>query len=79
LTRRSGPGDKAGESVLKALITEPVISIERKGFDVVQVRNCLHIIIASNSDWVVPAVADERRFCVLDVDAAHQQVSKYLN
>ena len=65
-------GDKAGESVLKMLITEPVIPIERKGHDVVLVRNLLHLILASNHEWIVPAGIDERRFCVLDVDPGHQ-------
>ena len=60
-------GDKAGESVLKMLITEPVIPIERKGHDVVLAKNLLHLVLASNAEWVVPAGMDERRFCVLDV------------
>ena len=70
-------GDKAGESVLKMLITEAVIPIERKGHDVVLAKNMLHIILASNHDWVVPAGLDERRFCVLDIDASHQQDREY--
>ncbi len=60
-------GDKGGESVLKGLITEPTIPIERKGFDLQSVRNLLHIVIASNNDWVIPASMDERRYCVLNV------------
>ena len=70
-------GDKAGESVLKMLVTEPTIPIERKGHDVVAVPNFLHIILASNHDWVVPAGMDERRFCVMDVSAEHQQDHDY--
>ena len=70
-------GDKQGEGVLKGLVTEPTLSVERKGFDVVQTRNCLHIVVASNSDWVVPAGPDERRFFVLDVDESRKQESKY--
>jgi hypothetical protein len=70
-------GDKAGEGVLKMLITEPVIPIERKGRDVVLARNVLHIIIASNNEWVVPAGMDERRFCVLDVDPCRRQDHAY--
>jgi hypothetical protein len=63
-------GDKAGESVLKMLVTEPVIPIERKGRDVVLAKNRLRLILASNHDWIVPAGMDERRFCVLDVDSS---------
>jgi Family of unknown function (DUF5906) len=60
-------GDKQHESVLKGLITEDSIAIEGKGRDIVFVRNMLHILMASNSDWVVPASSDERRYFVLDV------------
>jgi hypothetical protein len=60
-------GDKAGEGVLKALITEKVIMIEPKGIDVFAMPNRLKILMASNSDWVVPASADERRYFVLEV------------
>lgn len=70
-------GDKAGEAVLKMLITEEHLVIERKGRDVVLARNLLHIIVASNNDWVVPAGVDERRFCVLDVDDGRQQDHAY--
>jgi hypothetical protein len=70
-------GDKAGESVLKMLVTEPVIPIARKGQDVIQVKNMLHIIIASNHEWVVPAGMDERRFCVIDVSNERQQDHSY--
>jgi len=60
-------GDRQHESVLKALITEPTLPIEGKYMDVVFVRNMLHIYMSSNSDWVVPASHDERRYFVLDV------------
>lgn len=70
-------GDKQGEGTLKGLVTEPTLAVERKYFDVVTARNCLHIIIASNSEWVVPAGADERRFFVLEVDDARKQDPAY--
>ena len=31
------------------------------------VRNCLHIMLASNSDWVAPVGMDDRRYFFLDV------------
>jgi hypothetical protein len=62
-------GDKQGESVLKALITEPVVMIERKGVDPCPASNRLKLIMASNAEWVVPATADERRFFVLDMSS----------
>lgn len=61
------PGDKQGEGELKRLITEPTLSIEPKGVDLFSVRNCLHIIIAGNESWIVPASGDERRFAVTEV------------
>jgi hypothetical protein len=70
-------GDKKGEGVLKALITEPTLPVERKHHDVRVVRNCLSIIMASNSEWVIPAGLDERRFLVLDVDSKHKQDTVY--
>jgi len=71
------PGDKAAESVLKALITEPTLSIEGKGKDVVPCKNMLHVVMASNDAWVIPAGIDERRFCVLDVSASQAQNETY--
>jgi hypothetical protein len=60
-------GDKQHEGVLKGLITEPTLPIEGKFQNVVEVLNLLHVMMASNSDWVIPASQDERRFFVLDV------------
>lgn len=62
-------GDKAGEGVLKGLITEPTLAYEGKGRDVETGRNCVHLVMASNEDWVVPAGTDnERRYAVFNVD-----------
>jgi hypothetical protein len=63
-------GDKQHEGVLKALITEPTLMIEAKYQNAVSVRNMTHILMASNSDWVIPASSDERRYCVMDVSEA---------
>jgi hypothetical protein len=57
-------GDKKGESVLKGLITEPVLTIEQKAIDAVQWPNRLKIAMAANADWVVPASAGERRYAI---------------
>jgi hypothetical protein len=56
--------DKSAEGQLKALISEPTISIEAKGRDVITAPNHLHGMMASNADWVVPAGEIERRFVV---------------
>jgi hypothetical protein len=60
-------GDRQHESVLKALVTEATLPIEGKYQNVVEVKNMLHIMMASNKDWVVPASHDERRYAVFDV------------
>ncbi len=66
-------GDKAGEQVLKQLITEREILFEAKGQNAVMGPNFIHLLTASNSDWVVPAGLDgERRFFVSDVSDRRQ-------
>jgi hypothetical protein len=65
-------GDKAAEGVLKGMITEPTILIVRKYCDGRPARNMLHVFMASNNDWVVPASKDERRYCVLKVSDRHR-------
>ncbi|MFG1364115.1 DUF5906 domain-containing protein [Xanthobacter versatilis] len=62
-------GDKKAEGALKNLITEPVLSFEPKGRPIVSGPNMLHVVIAANEDWIVPASADERRFAVFEADS----------
>jgi hypothetical protein len=70
-------GDRSHESILKALITEETVMIEPKGLDSFSVRNCLHLIMSSNNDWVIPAGADARRYFVLTVSDTHKQDYRY--
>ena len=63
--------------VLKAMITEPELPIQGKYKKLKGVPNMLHIIMASNDDWVVPTGNDERRYCVLNVSDARQQDLEY--
>jgi hypothetical protein len=72
-------GDKQGEGVLKGLITEDTIQIEPKGINCFSLRNRLKMLIASNSDWVVPVTEDERRYLVLDVSEAKRGDREYFN
>lgn len=67
------PGDKTAEGRLKRMITEPTLTIEAKGRDPVDEPNRLHIMMASNNDWVVPAGEHERRFVVQHVADTHRQ------
>lgn len=70
-------GDKQHQSTLQGLVTEPTLIIEPKGVDAEATANCVHLIMASNSDWVVPAGADERRYMVLDVSDRVKQDPAY--
>jgi len=51
--------------------------VEPKGVDAEASPNFLHILMASNSEWVVPAGVDERRFFVLDVGDEKMQNKAY--
>lgn len=70
-------GDKKHESVLKTLITEEQIIIEGKGVDAEASPNYVHLCLASNEEWVVPAGLDERRFFAIDVGDDHKQDHAY--
>lgn len=60
-------GDKEGNDILKDRITAEHLLIEPKKRETFLVKNFLHVFITSNSDWVVHATPDERRFAVFDV------------
>ena len=60
-------GNKKTAGKLKGMITEKYLVGERKGIDAIQYRNMVHLLIASNSEWVIPAGADSRRWFVLNV------------
>jgi hypothetical protein len=60
-------GNRQDIGTLKRLVTERTIVIERKGLDVVEERNCIHLFMATNDQWIWPAGAQERRGVILDV------------
>lgn len=70
-------GDKAGNGVLKSLITEDQITVEKKGIDVFSIRNRLKIIMATNADHAVLAGGAERRYFVLRVSDVKKQDHDY--
>lgn len=69
--------DKTAEAVLKTLVTDATLPIERKGIDVEMWMNRLSMCMASNEDWCVPAGLDERRFAVFDVSPDRMQDVEY--
>jgi Family of unknown function (DUF5906) len=62
-------GDRQHEGVLKGLGTERTLPIEGKGQNLITAPNMLHVIMSSNSEWVVPASHDERRYAVFDASS----------
>lgn len=59
-------GDKRTAGVLKALVTERKLTLERKGVDATSYRNCARVAMASNEDWFIPAGPQSRRWFVLE-------------
>lgn len=72
-------GDKKHESILKTMITEDRLAIEGKGRDVVTSRNYVHLMMASNGQWVIPAGINERRYLVLDVIPSRMRDRTYFD
>jgi len=70
-------GDKKHESVLKTLVTGKHLVVEGKGVDAEDAPNFVHLLLASNGDWVVPAGLDERRFFVIESGTAQKQNHAY--
>ncbi len=70
-------GDKREIGTLKRLITEPTIRVTRKGIDSVEEANCIHLFMATNEEWSVPAQLRERRFFALNVSNKHRRNTAY--
>ncbi len=70
-------GDKQQEGALKQLITDEKMAVERKYIPTFHTKNCVHLIIASNNDWVAPMGMDDRRFVVLDVSEQKKGDGEY--
>ncbi len=71
------PGSKEAEGTLKQLVTEPIISYEAKGREISSGRNLVHLMMASNEKWIVPAGPEARRFAVFDVAPNRQGDRKF--
>jgi hypothetical protein len=70
-------GNMQERGALKRLITEPTLTIERKGIDPVDEPNFIHLITATNEDWSVPAELRERRWLPLLVSDSVAQDHGY--
>lgn len=72
-------GDRKAAGKLKALVTEKIITGERKGIDAIQYKNCAHLAIASNESWFIPAGPQSRRWLVLAVSGEKANDRTYFN
>lgn len=65
------PGNKEIEGAIKAMITEEYIDSESKHKDPIAIKNRLHIAMATNNEWVIPAGPNERRYFVETVSSMY--------
>jgi Family of unknown function (DUF5906) len=72
-------GDKRCVGRLQGMITEPWLPIERKGFDLIEVPNYLHMLMIAEPGWVIPAGRYERRYAALSVSEARMGDRAYFN
>jgi len=70
-------GDKRCVGRLQGMITEPTLPIERKGIDLIQVPNYLHVVMLAEPGWVIPAGRYERRYAALEVSAVKRGDKDY--
>ena len=70
-------GDKTAEGTIKRMVGCETLTIELKGKDAQELRSYLHLMIASNAKWVVPAGLSERRFAVFEVGDKRKQEADY--
>ena len=70
-------GDKRCVGRLQGMITEPTLPIERKGFDLIQVPNFLHVVMLAEPGWVIPAGRFERRYAAVAVSASKRGDREY--
>jgi len=64
---------------LKGMISEPRLSMERKGIDPIQVPNFCRFMFASNHETVIKAGNRERRYLVLEPSNKYAQNTDYFN
>lgn len=70
-------GDTASNGILKGLITDDRLEIERKGIDSYSVKSCVRVAILGNEDWLVPSSEDERRYAIFNMGEGRKQDRKF--
>lgn len=59
--------DKNADSILKDLVTNNHVQIERKGKESYSTKNLCRVVVVGNAPWLVDASAEERRYAVFEV------------
>src|SRR5262249_19687099 len=72
-------GDKRCVGRLQGMITEVTLPIERKGIDLIQVPNYLHVVMLAEPGWVIPAGRYERRYAALSASDVRMGNRDYFN
>jgi len=72
-------GDKTAEGTIKALITDNIITMEKKFMPMVTVKNCTHLVIASNNEWYASLGLDDRRYITLTPSEEKKGNTQYFN
>jgi len=72
-------GDKKSAGSLKDVITSKTMAVEKKGVDVTDGENHVHVLMTTNNDWAVPADFGERRFSVVHVSSIMKNNVDYFN
>jgi hypothetical protein len=70
-------GDKAGEGVLKNMLTDDTLLIDGKYRAAYETKNCLHLVMLTNNDWVAPVGEHDRRFAIITTSEAETQNHEY--
>jgi len=71
--------DPKNDGHLKYLITEDFLMIHPKNVNPYVRRNLIHLIMATNDDWAVPAGPNARRYCVFNVSDARMGDRAYFD
>lgn len=64
-------------SILKDVLTNDKIQLEKKGVDAIDIDNHLHIMITTNHDWAAPKEEGDRRYLVLSVNDSKKGDREY--
>lgn len=70
-------GDRRNAGVIKTMLTEPRIMIERKGVDPIWLENHMIFMVTSNERSIVPADIGDRRWQVIEVADTHREDRAY--